>query len=114
MVLVPCPGSGHAVGSPTRAAGLPDITNILIGARKPHTLPRQTALYKRQSRRTRPRSRKNPKLRNNLRQRQLAQPLDNLVALSSLGTLDREMLKDSLAIIKRLRQVLGLQFKMDR
>ena len=54
------------------------------------------------------------KLRNNLRQRQLAQPLDNLVALSSLGTLDREMLKDSLAIIKRLRQVLGLQFKMDR
>jgi len=53
------------------------------------------------------------KLRNNLRQRQLGQPVDNLVALSSLGTLDREMLKDSLAIVKRLRQVLGLHFKMD-
>lgn len=53
------------------------------------------------------------KLRNNLRQRQLGQPADNLVALSSLGTLERDMLKDSLAIIKRLRQHLGLHFRMD-
>ncbi len=53
------------------------------------------------------------KLRNNLRQLQLGQVADNLVASSSLGTLERDVLKDSLAIIKRLRQHLGLHFKMD-
>ena len=53
------------------------------------------------------------KLRNNLRQLQLGQPVDNLVALSSLGSLDRDRLKDSLAIIKRFRQHLGLHFKLE-
>src|SRR5690606_17600016 len=31
--LLPCPVLGHAVGSPARAAGLPDMTNLLIGIR---------------------------------------------------------------------------------
>jgi CBS domain-containing protein len=53
------------------------------------------------------------KLRNNLRQLQLGQPVDNLVALSSLGSLDRDRLKDSLAIIKRFRQHLGVHFKLE-
>jgi CBS domain-containing protein len=53
------------------------------------------------------------KLRNNLRQLQLGQPVDNLVALSSLGSLDRDRLKDSLVIIKRFRQHLGLHFKLE-
>ena len=53
------------------------------------------------------------KLRNNLRQLQLGQPVDNLVDLSSLGSLDRDRLKDSLAIIKRFRQHLGLHFKLE-
>jgi CBS domain-containing protein len=53
------------------------------------------------------------KLRNNLRQLQLGQPVDNVVALSSLGSLDRDRLKDSLAIIKRFRQHLGLHFKLE-
>lgn len=53
------------------------------------------------------------KLRNNLRQLQLGQPVDNRVELSSLGSLDRDRLKDSLAIIKRFRQHLGLHFKLE-
>lgn len=53
------------------------------------------------------------KLRNNLRQKQLAQPLDNLSHLSTLGRLDRVLLKDSLAIIKRFRQHLRLHYKLD-
>jgi CBS domain-containing protein len=53
------------------------------------------------------------KLRNNLRQKQLAQPLDNLSHLSTLRRLDRVLLKDSLAIIKRFRQHLRLHYKLD-
>jgi CBS domain-containing protein len=53
------------------------------------------------------------KLRNNLRQKQLAQALDNLSHLSSLGTLDRDLLKDSLAIIKRFRQHLRLRYRLE-
>lgn len=53
------------------------------------------------------------KLRNNLRQRELAQPVDNLAQLASLGTLDRDRLKDSLAIIKRFRQHLRLRYKLE-
>ena len=52
------------------------------------------------------------KLKSNLQQKQLAQPLDNLSHLSSLGTLDRDLLKDSLAIIKRFRQHLQLRYKL--
>jgi CBS domain-containing protein len=53
------------------------------------------------------------KLRNNLQQKQLGQTLDNLSHLSSLGTLDRDLLKDSLAIIKRFRLFLRLHYKLE-
>lgn len=53
------------------------------------------------------------KLKNNLHQKQLGQTLDNLSQLSSLGTLDRDLLKDSLAIIKRFRLFLRLHYKLD-
>ena len=53
------------------------------------------------------------KLRNNLSQKQLGQTLDNLSHLSSLGTLDRDLLKDSLAIIKRFRQHLRLRYRLE-
>jgi len=53
------------------------------------------------------------KLRHNLHQRQLQQPGDNLVQLARLGTLERDMLKDALAIIRRLRQFLRLHFRLD-
>jgi len=53
------------------------------------------------------------KLKNNLHQRQLGQTLDNLTQLTSLGTLERDLLKDSLAIIKRFRLFLRLHYKLD-
>ncbi|MGH8849241.1 MAG: putative nucleotidyltransferase substrate binding domain-containing protein, partial [Polaromonas sp.] len=53
------------------------------------------------------------KLSNQLRQKQLAQAVDNLSHLSTLGTLDRDRLKDSLVIIKRFRQHLRLHYKLD-
>ncbi|MGH8803551.1 MAG: putative nucleotidyltransferase substrate binding domain-containing protein [Polaromonas sp.] len=53
------------------------------------------------------------KLSNQLRQKQLAQPVDNLSHLSALGTLDRDRLKDSLVVIKRFRQHLRLHYKLD-
>jgi CBS domain-containing protein len=52
------------------------------------------------------------KLKNNLAQRQLGQPVDNLVRMSSLSTLERDRLKESLAIVKRLRQFLQQHFKL--
>lgn len=53
------------------------------------------------------------KLDNNLRQQHAGQPVDNLLHLSSLGTLERDLLKDTLAIIKRFRQHLRLHFRLD-
>lgn len=53
------------------------------------------------------------KLKHNLQQRQLQQPADNVVRLSQFGTLERDMLKDALQIIKRLRQHLRLHFRLD-
>ena len=53
------------------------------------------------------------KLRHNLQQRQLQQPADNLVRLSQFGTMERDMLKDALAIIRRLRQFLRVHFRLD-
>jgi CBS domain-containing protein len=53
------------------------------------------------------------KLRHNLQQRQLQQPADNLVRLSQFGTMERDMLKDALAIIRRLRQFLRTHFRLD-
>ena len=53
------------------------------------------------------------KLKHNLRQRQLQQPVDNLVHLSEFGTLEQDLLKDALAIIKRFKQHLRQHFKLD-
>ena len=54
------------------------------------------------------------KLRNNLRQMSLGQPVSNLVELNSLGTLDRDMLKDALGIIKSFKQHLRLRYHLER
>jgi len=53
------------------------------------------------------------KLRHQLRQRQLGQVPGNLVLPSAMATMEREMLTDALAIIKRFRQFLGLHFHFD-
>ncbi|MDR3370103.1 putative nucleotidyltransferase substrate binding domain-containing protein [Rhodoferax sp.] len=53
------------------------------------------------------------KLRNNLRQRSLGDPISNLVQLNSLGTLDRDLLKDALAIIRQFRQHLRLHYRLE-
>ena len=53
------------------------------------------------------------KLRNNLRQRSLGKPVSNLVQLNSLGTLDRDMLKDALVIIKQFKQHLRLHYRLE-
>ena len=53
------------------------------------------------------------KLQNNLRQQQLGEAVHNSVKLSDLGTLERDLLKDSLAIIKRFRQHLRGHFRLD-
>jgi CBS domain-containing protein len=53
------------------------------------------------------------KLDNNLRQRRSGQTVDNLVRLSALGTLERDLLRDALAIIKRFRQHLRLHYRLD-
>ena len=53
------------------------------------------------------------KLDNNLRQRRSGEPVDNLVRLSTLGTLERDLLKDALAIIKGFRQHLRLCYRLD-
>jgi CBS domain-containing protein len=53
------------------------------------------------------------KLDNNLRQRRSGQPVNNLVQLSTLGTLERDLMKDSLAIIKAFRQHLRLHYRLD-
>ena len=52
------------------------------------------------------------KLLNNLAQRLRAQPVTNLVAMSSLSTLERDRLKDTLAIVKRFRQQLQQHFRL--
>lgn len=52
------------------------------------------------------------KLKNNLAQRQLGQPVDNLVRLADLSTLERDRLHDALAIVRRLRQFLQQHFKL--
>ena len=53
------------------------------------------------------------KLRNNLRQRSLGEPISNLVQLGSLGTLDRDLLKDALVIIRQFRQHLRLHYRLE-
>jgi CBS domain-containing protein len=53
------------------------------------------------------------KLRENLRQIAIGQPVSNLVELASLSTLDRNLLQDSLAIIERFRLHLQLHFRLE-
>ncbi len=53
------------------------------------------------------------RLKNNLRLRQLGEPAHHRVRLSELGTLERDLLKDSLAIIKRFKQHLRTHFKLE-
>ena len=53
------------------------------------------------------------KLKNNLRQQQLGEAVHNSTRLSELGTLERDLLKDSLAIIKRFKQHLRSHFRLD-
>ena len=52
------------------------------------------------------------KLRNNLAQRLLSQPVDNLVRMAAMSTLERDRVKDVLAIVKRFRLHLQQHFKL--
>lgn len=52
------------------------------------------------------------KLDSNLRQIKAGQPPDNLVRLDQLSTLDRQALKESLAIVRRFRDWLSLHFRL--
>ncbi|MBN8509733.1 MAG: CBS domain-containing protein [Burkholderiales bacterium] len=52
------------------------------------------------------------KLKNNLLQRQLGQPADNLVRMADLSTLERDRLQDALGIIRRFRQFLQQHFRL--
>jgi CBS domain-containing protein len=53
------------------------------------------------------------KLRNNLRQRSLGQPISNLVELDSLGALDRDQLKEALSIIRQFKQFLRHHYRLE-
>jgi CBS domain-containing protein len=53
------------------------------------------------------------KLRNNLRQLSLGQSISNLIELKSLGTLDRDMLKDALVIIRQFKQFLRMHYRLE-
>ena len=53
------------------------------------------------------------KLRNNLRQLSLGQVINNLVELSSLGTLDRDQLTDALGIIRQFKQFLRHHYRLE-
>ena len=53
------------------------------------------------------------KLKNNLRQRQLGHPASNAVRLAELGTLERDTLRDALAIVRGFRQHLQRHFRFE-
>ena len=53
------------------------------------------------------------KLSSNLRQMEEGRTPDTMVRLDGLGTLERQALKDSLAIVRRFRQWLGLHYRLD-
>lgn len=53
------------------------------------------------------------KLRSNLEQRRVGRDPDNRLQLASLGTLERDSLKDSLAIVRRFRQWLHRHYRME-
>jgi CBS domain-containing protein len=53
------------------------------------------------------------KLASNLRQMAAGRAPDNLVRLSERGTLERQSLKEALAIVRRFRQWLGRHYRLD-
>ncbi len=53
------------------------------------------------------------KLSNNLRQIEAGRAPDNAIRLAELGTLERQALKDSLAIVRRFKAWLAAQFRLD-
>ena len=53
------------------------------------------------------------KMKNNLRQRQLGLPENNLVALAELGVLERDQLREALAVVKQFRQLVAQRFHLD-
>ena len=53
------------------------------------------------------------KLSNNLKQIKAGRAPDNAIALAEVGTLDRQALKDSLAIVRRFRDWLGTHYRLD-
>ena len=53
------------------------------------------------------------KLASNLRQIDAGQPPDNAVRLVDLGTLERQALKDSLAIVRGFKQWLAMHYRLD-
>ena len=53
------------------------------------------------------------KLASNLRQMAAGRTPDNAIRLSELGTLERQALKDSLAIVRRFKQWLGRHYRLD-
>ena len=53
------------------------------------------------------------KLASNLRQIAAGRPPDNLVRLAELGTIERQALKDSLAIVRGFRQWLRTHYRLD-
>jgi len=53
------------------------------------------------------------KLAGNLRQKAAQRPPDNTIRLADLGTLDRQALKDSLAIVRSFKQWLGRHYRLD-
>lgn len=53
------------------------------------------------------------KVRHNLRQITLGQPVDNLVHLASLSTLERDFLQAALTIIKQFRRHLQLRYRLE-
>ena len=52
-------------------------------------------------------------LSNNLKQIKAGRAPDNAIALAEVGTLDRQALKDSLAIVRRFRDWLGTHYRLD-
>jgi CBS domain-containing protein len=53
------------------------------------------------------------KLSNNLRQIEAGRAPDNSIRLAELGTLERQALKDSLAIVRGFKQWLGMHYRLD-
>ena len=53
------------------------------------------------------------KLASNLRQMAAGRAPDNAIRLAELGTLERQALKDSLAIVRRFKPVAGRHYRLD-